>query len=83
MVLAAARGLSRSTGTWPNSRKVQAVSRPRRPGALKYSALAKYSTWRPAVIGVNTSSAADRWLAARMAGPVRGTNSWPVTCGLK
>ena len=34
-------------------------------------------------IGVTTWSAADRWLAATMAGPSRGTNCRPVTAGRK
>ena len=38
---AAARVSARSTGTCPQARKKAAIARPRRPGVVKYSALAK------------------------------------------
>ncbi len=54
---------------------------PRSPVPVKYSALARKATWRGAVSGITTLSANERWLLARMTGPVGGTLSAPTTSG--
>ncbi len=50
---------------------------------MKYSALATNVTRRGRVSGMNSQSAYDRWLLARIAGPSRGTFSAPYTRGRK
>jgi len=55
----------------------------RRPGRLlvKYSDFAANVTGRVSISGRNTESSTDRWLDARMAPPVAGMFSAPMTCG--
>ena len=53
------------------------------PGLLKYSALATKVTRRGSVSGMNSQSAYERWLLARIAGPSSGTFSAPETRGRK
>src|SRR5258706_96676 len=48
MDAAAERVSPRSTGTWPRPRKKAPIARPRAPGELKHSALAKQNTCRRA-----------------------------------
>ena len=72
-----------SMGTWPAPEKNFFWNQPLMPGVLKYSALATKVTRRGSVSGMNSQSANDRWLLARIAGPVAGTCSAPVTCGRK
>src|SRR5689334_6549101 len=53
------------------------------PPARKYSSLARKDTRRGVISGMRKLSTKDRWLAARMTGPVRGTFSAPRTSGRK
>ena len=53
------------------------------PGVVKYSALATNVTRRGSVSGMNSQSAYERWLLARIAGPSSGTFSAPSTTGRK
>src|SRR5690606_28782039 len=48
----------------------------------KYSVLAANVTWRGSSAGSRNESITERWLAARIAGPVRGTWAAPDRCGL-
>ena len=73
----------RSIGTWPEPAKKVFCSQPLRPGEVKYSAFATKVTRRGSVSGMNSQSAYDRWLLARIAGPSTGTFSAPVTRGRK
>ena len=50
---------------------------------VKYSALATNVTRRGSVSGMNSQSAYERWLLARMAGPSSGMFSEPETRGRK
>ena len=58
-----------------------AVTRPLSPLPAKYSALAQKVISRGATIGRNSESQADRWLLARIAGPVAGMCSSPDVQG--
>jgi hypothetical protein len=71
----------RSIGTCPAPEKNFRWNQPLRPGVVKYSALATKVTRRGRVSGMNSQSAYDRWLLARMAGPDAGTFSAPSTWG--
>jgi hypothetical protein len=73
----------RSIGTWPAPEKNFRWNQPLMPGVVKYSALATKVTRRGRVSGMKSQSAYDRWLLARIAGPVAGTFSAPETCGRK
>ena len=53
------------------------------PGVVKYSALATKVTRRGRVSGMNSQSAYERWLLARIAGPSSGTFSAPSMTGRK
>ncbi len=53
------------------------------PGEVKYSALATKVTRRGRVSGMNIQSEYDRWLLARIAGPLSGTFSAPSATGRK
>ena len=68
-------------GTWPAPVKNFFWNQPLMPGVLKYSALATNVTRRDRVSGMNSQSAYERWLLARIAGPCDGMFSWPLTCG--
>ena len=70
-------------GTWPAPEKNFFWNQPLIPGVVKYSALATNVTRRGRVSGMNSQSAYERWLLARMAGPDAGTFSAPSTCGRK
>src|SRR3954467_10828997 len=72
-----------SMGTWPAPEKNFFWNQPLMPGDVKYSALATKVTRRGRVSGMNSQSAYDRWLLARIAGPVAGTCSAPETWGRK
>src|SRR5215471_13834628 len=52
------------------------------PRPVKYSDLAKKTTLRGSGSGAKKWSEKDRWLLARIAGPVRGTFSVPSAHGL-
>jgi hypothetical protein len=80
---AAASAPPRSIGTWPAPEKNCFWNQPLMPGVVKYSALATNVTRRGSVSGMNSQSAYDRWLLARMAGPESGTLCEPSTCGRK
>ncbi len=71
----------RSTGICPALRKKAAVSRPRRPGPVKYSALARKVMRRRRIAGIRKWSAKERWLPATIAAPSSGTCSSPSTRG--
>src|SRR6188472_1829047 len=73
----------RSMGTWPEPEKNFRWNQPLIPGVVKYSALATKVTRRGRVSGMNIQSEYDRWLLARMAGPLAGTFSAPETWGRK
>ena len=60
-----------------------AIARPRGPGAVKYSALARNTTLRGSGSGPKKWSAKDRWLLARMTGPRRGMCFLPRDHGRK
>ncbi len=47
----------------------------------KYSFLAVNVTWRGSSAGSRNESRIERWLTARIAGPVRGTCAAPEMCG--
>ena len=64
-------------GTWPAPEKNFFWNQPLIPGLVKYSALATKVTRRVSVSGMNSQSAYDRWLLARIAGPSSGTLSTP------
>ena len=70
-------------GTWPAPEKNFFWNQPLMPGVVKYSALATKVTRRGRVSGMKSQSAYDRWLLARIAGPLAGTCSAPETCGRK
>ncbi len=70
-------------GTWPAPEKNFFWNQPLMPGVLKYSAFATNVTRRGSVSGMNSQSAYDRWLLARIAGPSSGMCSAPSTCGRK
>ena len=53
------------------------------PGVVKYSAFATNVTRRGSVSGMNSQSAYERWLLARIAGPSSGTFSAPSMTGRK
>ena len=53
------------------------------PRPVKYSALARNTTLRGSGSGAKKWSENDRWLLARIAGPVRGTFSVPSAHGRK
>ncbi len=53
------------------------------PGVVKYSAFATNVTRRDSVSGMNSQSAYERWLLARMTAPSSGTFSPPSVCGRK
>jgi hypothetical protein len=55
------------------------VSRPLMPRPVKYSAFATNVTRRRTTSGRTIESKNDRWLLARMAGPVSGTWCRPST----
>src|SRR4051794_19601735 len=63
-------------------RKVR-VAHCRAPPGAKYSCLARNDTRRGVTSGIRKLSRKDRWLAARITGPVRGTLPAPVTSGRK
>ncbi len=48
---------------------------------VKYSAFATNVTRRDRVSGMNSQSAYERWLLARIAGPSSGTLSAPIVAG--
>ncbi len=50
---------------------------------MKYSALATKVTFRATINGVKIESEKERWLLARITGPVAGTLRRPSTCGRK
>ena len=79
----AAEAPERSIGTWPAPEKNFCWNQPLMPGLLKYSALATKVTRRERVSGMNSQSAYERWLLARIAGPSSGTCSEPETSGRK
>ena len=79
----AAEAPDRSIGTWPEPEKNFFWNQPLMPGVVKYSALATKVTRRASVSGMNSQSAYDRWLLARIAGPSSGTWSAPSTTGRK
>ena len=68
----------RSTGIVPVPTKNIRVSQPLIPLPVKYSALATNVTLRFTINGVKIESENDRWLLARMTGPVRGTLLEPL-----
>ncbi len=80
---AAASAPVRSIGTWPEPEKKVFCNQPLTPLPVKYSALATKVTRRESVSGMNSQSAYERWLLARMAGPSSGTWSPPSTWGRK
>ena len=59
------------------------LNQPLTPGSVKYSAFATKRTIRGRPSGMNSQSAYDRWLPARIAGPSAGTFSAPSTRGRK
>ncbi len=59
------------------------LSRPLMPRPVKYSALARKTTFRGSGSGAKKWSENERWLLARMAGPSRGTLSAPSDHGRK
>ena len=61
-----------------NSHRLRA---PRTPVPVKYSDLARKKTCRGATSGMTMLSMNDRWLLARMTGPVCGTLSRPSITG--
>src|SRR6476659_10385677 len=79
----AAEAPERSIGTWPAPEKNFFWNQPLTPGVVKYSAFATKVTRRGRVNGMNSQSAYDKWLLARIAGPVAGTFSAPSTLGRK
>ena len=76
MASSAAEALVRSIGTWPLPPKNTRCATPLGPVPVKYSALARKVTRRRSDSGMNTQSAADRWLLAMIAAPLAGT--WPI-----
>ncbi len=79
----AALAPERSIGTWPAPEKNFFWNQPLMPGVVKYSAFATNVTRRCSVSGMNSQSAYERWLLARIAGPSAGTCSAPSTTGRK
>ena len=77
MAPSAALAPDRSIGTCPAPVKNFFWNQPLMPGVVKYSALATKVTRRVSVSGMNSQSAYDRWLLARIAGPSSGTWSMP------
>ncbi len=73
----AALAPDRSIGIWPEPRKKCFWNHPLMPGVVKYSAFATKLTRRDSVSGMNSQSAYDRWLLARITGPSSGTFSTP------
>jgi hypothetical protein len=71
-----ARPPERSTGIWLSPSISERVS-----GLTKYSFLARKYTGRRVTIGMTSESTTDRWLLARITGPVDGTISSPETFG--
>ena len=71
----------RSISTWPLPPKNTRWAKPFTPVPVKYSALARNVTRRRSAMGMNTQSAADRWLLAMIAAPVAGTCSAPTARG--
>ena len=65
-----ARAVDRAPGRHPE--KNFFWNQPLTPGVVKYSALATKVTRRVSVSGMNSQSAYERWLLARIAGPVLG-----------
>lgn len=65
----------------PERGEEPAEIRPLTPVPSKYSALARNVTCRGATIGMISESMNDRWLLARMTGPLRGMLPRPVTSG--
>jgi hypothetical protein len=57
------------------------MSQPLIPLPVKYSAFATKVTLRFTISGVKIESENDRWLQARMTGPVAGTWCRPCTSG--
>src|SRR5579859_3463259 len=79
--LSAARPLPRSIGICRIPRMNAAITRPLTPPPAKYSALAQNVISRGATTGRNSESHAERWLLARIAGPVDGMCSRPEVHG--
>jgi hypothetical protein len=71
----------RSTGIVPVLRKNWRMSQPLIPLPVKYSAFATNVTLRSTISGVKIESEKERWLQARMTGPVGGTLRRPSTTG--
>lgn len=69
----------RSIGNWPTPVKNHFLSRPLKPGSVKYSDLAGKVTLRLTRSGMKNESATARWLPARIAPPVSGMFSAPTT----
>ena len=57
------------------------MSQPLSPLPVKYSALATNVTFRRTINGVKIESENERWLLARMTGPVSGTLLEPLDLG--
>ena len=72
-----------SIGTCPAPEKKVRCSQPLTPRPSKYSALATNVTRRGISNGMNSQSAYDIWLLARIAGPSAGTFSAPSVRGRK
>ena len=75
--VASARSLAsppeRSTGIWPTPLKNARLNSPLMPRPVKYSDFARKTTLRGSGSGAKKWSENDRWLLARIAGPVLGT----------
>src|SRR5690606_18417122 len=83
MAACAARPPVRSTGIVPVPVQNILTSQPLSPLPVKYSALATNVTFRLTTSGMKIESEKERWLLARIAGPVSGTCSSPSTTGRK
>lgn len=70
-------------GICPTPLKNQAVSRPLIPRPVKYSIFAGKVIRRGHITGRKNESENDRWLLAKIAGPVAGKFSSPSTHGRK
>jgi hypothetical protein len=62
-----------STGICPTPLKNALLNKPLMPRPVKYSDFARKTTLRGNGSGAKKWSEKDRWLLARIAGPVRGT----------